>query len=145
MPAVIEQHGVCVVAKTVGGDYQGVVFWKIGVLWTGPKASKFRGIEIIGKEVIRYSPDQIARVKDLSSSQNLNGAEAGAAALGGLFLAGPAGLALGLVSGRRNESVFGVELTDGKKIIIQQENIHDKTFQCFRKYVEEKHLLELSF
>ncbi len=130
-------------AKAVAGDYTGAVAINTGVLWTGPRADKFRGFTFIDGNV-KYQSSQIRRVVylDEEKSKSFLGSAVGGIA-GGLLL-GPAGLVAGTLVGGTNKKVvvnLGLEFDDGKKVILSEKS-SDKGLECLILWAREQKLLE---
>lgn len=106
--------------KVLAGDFEGSVEIKIGALWTGPKASKFKGFNMYPG--FKYKPEDIKRIvylSDESSKSFLSGAVRGVA--GGLLLGGVGAIAGVMSAGSKTKIAnYGVELMDGKKFIMAQ-------------------------
>ena len=130
--------------KSVGGEFSGGCDIRIGVLWTGPKAKKFKGIRTF-KPKTNYTPSEIVSVKEMGREQvkSFLGSAVGAGA--GTLLFGGIGLVAGaLAGGNRNKTLVAVEFSDGKKIafLVKQ---NDKLYQCLKLFASEKQMMEYSF
>ncbi|WP_424832263.1 hypothetical protein [Ruegeria sp.] len=127
--------------KIVAGDFEGSVEIKIGVLWSGPKASKFKGFRL--QPGIQYTPSDLRRViylSDESSKSFLSGAARGVA--GGLLLGGVGAVAGVLSAGSKTKVInYGVELADGKKFIMAQAP-NNKLVMCMIAYAKEQGIYE---
>jgi len=127
--------------KLLAGDYEGPAYIQFGALWTGPQASKFKGIKFDNPRK-SYAAADLARVKVLDSETSktfLRTAVAGA--IGGVLL-GPAGLLAGaFVGGKKVTERYGIEFTDGKRVIVSGD-ANDKSFKCLLLFAEETHRLE---
>ena len=127
--------------KVLAGDFEGSVEIKIGPLWTGPKASKFKGFRM--QPGIKYKPEDIKRVVYLSdeiSKSFLSGAVRGVA--GGLLLGGVGAVAGVMSAGSKTKITnYGVELLDGKKFIMAQ-SPNNKLLMCMLAYAKERGIYE---
>lgn len=120
-------------AKAVVGDFQGSTSIDTKVLWYGTTPDKFKGITFITAKA-QYNPDQISRVVQLSEEKArsfLGTAVKGA--VGGLLLGGVGLLAGALVGGKNTMLRIGIELSDGKKVIIEQD-ADNAQLKCFLHY-----------
>ena len=127
--------------KIVAGDYEGSVEIKIGALWSGPKAEKFKGLRV--KSGTTYAPKDLMRVVHLneeSSTSFLGGAVRGVA---GALLLGGVGAIAGVfsASGKSKIVLYGLELIDGKKFIISCSH-KDKAFMCLLAYAKEQDIFK---
>ncbi len=127
--------------KVLAGDYEGSAQIKFGVLWTGPKADKFRGIQF-GSPSKTYAPNEISRFKPLDAETTKTFLRTAASGVIGGVLLGPAGLLAGvLVGGKKITDRYGIEFTDGKRVIVKG-NPRDKAFRCLLLFVEASNKLE---
>ena len=127
--------------KAVQGDYLGSVIIKIGTLWKGPEADKFKGIEFYESKA-KHTPDEIVKVVKLESGEsNSTGAAISKGIAGGLVF-GLAGVIAGAASGGKvSVERYGIEFTNGKKVIIEQEP-NDKILQCLILFAKAKGIYE---
>ena len=127
--------------KVLAGDFEGSVEIRIGVLWSGPKASKFKGFNM--NIIHKYKPEDIKRIVYLSEESSksfLSGAVRGVA--GGLLLGGVGALAGVMSAGSKTKIAnYGVELMDGKKFIMAQVP-NNKLLLCMIAYAKERSIYE---
>lgn len=127
--------------KVIAGDFEGRVEIKIGALWAGPKASKFKGFNM--QPGHKYKPEDLRRIVYLSEESSksfLSGAVRGVA--GGLLLGGVGAIAGVMSAGNKTKLAnYGVELVDGKKFIMAQ-SPKDKVLLCMLAYAKERGIYE---
>lgn len=124
----------------LAGDIEGPAAINFGVLWSGPKAEKFKGIQFSKTQTI-YGPDRIVRMKVLDDETTKTFLRTAVAGLAGGVLLGAAGLLAGaMVGGKKVTSRYGIEFDDGKRIIIADAN--NKPFKCLLLFAEKNKLLE---
>lgn len=127
--------------KAVAGDYEGNVAIETKVMWSGITPDKFKGITFMNAKIL-YTPEQISRVVQLSEEKArsfLGTAVKGA--VGGLLLGGVGFLAGALVGGKNTVLRLGLELSDGKKVIIEQ-HADNAALKCFLMYAKASGVLE---
>lgn len=135
-------------ANAIAGDYTGKTQICTGVLWSGPKADKFQGIDFLASKItgltsgVKYEPSQVKRVIQLSTESTKSFAGSAMAGLAGGLLLGGAGLVAGaLAGGKKSLLKIGIEFNDGCKVILEQTS-DDKPLQCLLLFAREKGILE---
>lgn len=135
-------------ANAVAGDYYGKTSICTGMLWSGPKAEKFQGIDFLASKItglasgVKYEPSQIKRVIQLSSESSKSFAGSAMTGLAGGLLLGGAGLIAGaLAGGRKSMQKIGIEFSDGCKVILEQTS-DDKPLQCLLLFAREKGIID---
>ena len=127
--------------KAVQGDYLGSALIKIGALWNGPEADKFKGIEFFESKA-KHTPDEIVKVVKLESGESTSAGAAITKGLAGGLVFGLAGVIAGAANGGKVAvERYGIEFTNGKKVIIEQEP-NDKLIQCLILYAKKKGIYE---
>jgi hypothetical protein len=128
-------------AKAIAGDYTGSTAIIVGVLWSGPKAEKFKGLQFIDHN-IKYDAEQIKRVVQLPEQKVRSFLGSALMGVAGGALLGGAGILAGVLTGtKKSQFHLGIELDDGKKVVITQ-TPDDRSLQCMLLYVEKKGILE---
>jgi hypothetical protein len=133
-------------ANAVAGDYLGKNNICIGVLWSGPKAEKFDGIDFMVAKFtglasgVKYAPYQLKRVIQLSSESSVSGSAMTGLA-GGLLFGGAGLIAGALAGGRKSILKIGIEFDDGRKVVLEQ-TPDNKALQCLLLFAREKGILE---
>jgi hypothetical protein len=132
--------------KILSGDYKGTAIWQTTFPWFGKQAKYFKGVMIADPAKGKiYTKDEIVRVKELGAATDFNASQGFGAAVGGAMLAGPVG-ALAALGARKKSFTYGIEFTDGMKIVVREENPDSyKDFGIFKNYVEQKGLLDIQF
>lgn len=97
-------------AKAVAGDYSGNTEILIGVLWSGPKAVKFKGLHFMN-EGVKYNPEQIKRVIHLSEEKTKSFLGSALTGIAGGFVLGGAGLVAAVCKGKRDHGARSRLLT----------------------------------
>jgi len=128
-------------SNAINGDFSGKVAMEIGALWDGPDADKFKGVKFMNGNAF-YLPRQIKRVVQLEAVQNSSMGKSIVKGIAGGLLFGGIGAIAGAASGGKVNMVrYGIEFTDGKKVII--ENTPDeKSLECFLLYVKRAGIFE---
>ena len=128
-------------AKAVAGDYSGNTEIRIGVLWSGPKAEKFKGLHFMN-EGVKYKPEQIKRVIHLSEEKTKSFLGSALTGIAGGFVLGGAGLVAGVLAGGKNTMLrLGIELNDGRKVVLEQ-SAGDKALQCLLLFAKASGIME---
>lgn len=130
-----------VLARAVNGDYSGHVAVKIGALWHGPEAEKFKGIEFIDHRKTYSAPELIRVVQLENTSERSMGKSIVKGIVGGALLGGVGAVAGAVAGGNKNLLRFGLEFSDGCKAVI--ENTPDeRSLQCMVLYARKQGILE---
>lgn len=128
-------------SNAINGDYSGKVVIKIKALWAGPEADKFIQIEFLDQGKT-YFPYQLKRVVQLENTQIKSMGKSLAKGIAGGILFGGIGAIAGAVSGgNKNLSHYGIEFSDRKKVIIENEP-NDKSLQCLILYAKQQGIFE---
>ena len=128
----------------IGGDFIGRGGLRFGVLWTGPRAGKFKGFKF-SKPRKKYSHKEVVKVTEISQEQAKSFLGASAAAGAGALLLGGIGLVAGaLAGGNKHRVIVGVEFKDGKKAAFSI-NPKNKPYACLKLFASKKGLLQHSF
>ena len=133
-------------AAAIAGPQTGKLNVKIGSLWIGPSADKFRGFAFLstfGFSLKSIDPEQIVRVVHLDQEKSVSALSAAARGVAGFALLGIVGLAAGALSAKKvaKVQVVGVELANGEKYQIAQ-SPKDKAWQCFILYAKKRGIYE---
>ena len=129
-------------AKAVAGDFEGKAEIKIGVLWTGPKSGKFKGLKFDQPRQV-YEPNKLTKVVHLSEESATSFLGSAARGVGGAILLGGVGAIAGVLSGsgKAKNVNLGIEFSDGKKVIINQ-SAKNKPLLCLMAYAKENGIYE---
>jgi hypothetical protein len=126
-----------VLSRAIAGDHLGNVVITIGLLWAGPEASKFKGLDFIDAN-IKYSSDEIVQVVKLDPGQANSKSDAITSGIAGALVFGLVGAIAGASSGGKVQvDRFGIEFSNGKKVVIEN-TPNEKSLQCLLMWAEDK-------